>query len=354
MVNELRRRPRAVAVALLVVTAMVWGTTFVVVKSAVAHMPVLDFLAWRFLLAGVLLAGLRPRALVRLGWRGVRQGLVLGAVLAAGYMLQTYGLRSTPAAVSGFLTGLQVVFVPLVGWLMLRHRPSARTWGSAAVAVSGLALLSVRGASFGAGETLTVVSAAVFAVQIVLLGRWASVEDAYGLATVQLLTVGAASLVGAAPGGVALPSSLGVWAAVALTAVGATAFAFVVQSWAQSHVSATSTAVVYTTEPLFAAFFAWMAGEQMGWAVLVGGALVIAAMFVLGAGSTGAVALPDPARAGAAAGGRGDAAAGSWGLAVTGSRDDAVPGSAPVWLDEPSATDAGTGPTPVQPAGSLR
>ena len=318
MVNELRRRPRAVAVALLVVTAMVWGTTFVVVKSAVAHMPVLDFLAWRFLLAGVLLAGLRPRALVRLGRRGVRQGLVLGAVLAAGYMLQTYGLRSTPAAVSGFLTGLQVVLVPLVGWLLLRHRPSARTWGAAAVAVSGLALLSLRGASFGAGETLTVVSAAVFAVQIVLLGRWASVEDAYGLATVQLLTVGAASLVGAAPGGLVLPSSLGLWAAIALTAVGATAFAFVVQSWAQSHVSATSTAVVYTTEPLFAAFFAWMAGEQMGGAVLVGGALVIAAMFVLGAGSTAAVALPDPSRAGA-------------------------------------ATDAGTGgPTPVLPAGSLR
>lgn len=292
MVHELRTRPRTVAVALLLLTAMIWGTTFVVVKTAVAHAPVLDFLAWRFLLAGVLLAVVRPRALVRLGWRGVAQGAVLGAVLTAGYVLQTYGLRTTPAAISGFLTGLQVVCTPLVGWLLLRHRPGARTWAAALVAVSGLALLSLRGATFGAGEALTVASAAMFAVQLVLLGRWASVEDAYGLATVQLLTVGAVSLVGAAPGGVTMPSSLGEWGAVALTAVGATAFAFVVQSWAQSHVSATSAAVVYTTEPLFAALFAWTAGEHLGWAVVAGGALVVVAMFVLGVDSAEAAVAP--------------------------------------------------------------
>lgn len=285
MVNELRRRPRTVALVLLLVTSMVWGTTFVVVKAAIAHAPVLDFLAWRFLLAGLLLAVLRPRAVIKLGRRAIAQGVLLGGVLAAGYLLQTYGLRSTPAAVSGFLTGLQVVFTPLAGWLLLRHRPGARTWGAVLVAMSGLAVLSLRAVPFGAGEALTVLSAGMFGVQMVLLGRWASVEDAYGLATVQLLTVGAVSLAGAVPGGLTLPSSLGVWGAVVLTAVGATAFAFVVQSWAQSHVSATAAAVVYTTEPVFAALFAWVAGEQMGWAVVAGGMLMLAAMFVLGMGS---------------------------------------------------------------------
>jgi drug/metabolite transporter (DMT)-like permease len=292
MVNELRRRPRMVAVVLLLVTSLVWGSTFVVVKAAIAHTPVLDFLAWRFLLAGVLLAAVRPRAVLRLGRRGATQGLVLGGVLAAGYLLQTYGLRSTPAAVSGFLTGLQVVFTPLVGWLLIRHRPGARTWGAALVAMSGLAVLSLRAASFGTGEALTVASAGLFALQMVVLGRWASVEDAYGLATVQLLTVGGLSLVGAAPGGLALPPSIGAWGAVVLTAVAATAFAFVVQSWAQSHVSATATSVVYTTEPLFAALFAWVAGEPMGWAVVIGGTLVVAAMFVLGVGSAPAAVGP--------------------------------------------------------------
>lgn len=283
-----------VAVLLLLVTSMVWGTTFVVVKAAIADTPVLDFLAWRFLLAGVLLAVLRPRALVGLGWRGVGQGLVLGGVLATGYVLQTYGLRYTPAAVSGFVTGLQVVFTPLVGWLLLRHRPGTRTWAAALVAMGGLAVLSLRSVSFGTGEGLTVASAAMFGLQMVVLGRWASVKDAYALATVQLLTVGVVSLVGAAPHGLVLPPSLGVWAAVVLTAVGATAFAFVVQSWAQSHVSATATSVVYTTEPLFAALFAWIAGEQLGWAVVLGGALMVGAMFVLGAGSARDVAGSEP------------------------------------------------------------
>lgn len=294
MVDELRRRPRVVAIALLLVTATVWGSTFVVVKTAVGQAPVMDFLAWRFVLGGALLAVLRPRALVRLGWRGAGQGAVLGLVLAAGYILQTYGLRYTPAAVSGFLTGLQVVFTPVVAWLLLRHRPGARTWTAALVALSGLAVLSLRAVSLGTGEVLTVASAAMFALQLVALGEWASVEDAYGLATVQLLTVGAVSLVGAAPGGLTLPSTPSLWGAVALTALGATAFAFVVQSWAQSHVSATTAAVVYTTEPLFAALFAWIAGERLGWGVLVGGALVVGAMVVLGVGSAGTMAAPDP------------------------------------------------------------
>lgn len=285
MVNELRTRPRVVAVLLLLVVSTAWGATFVVVKHAVAQTSVMDFLAWRFMLAGLLLVALRPRAIARLGWRGCAQGALLGLTLAGGYVAQTYGLRYTPAAVSGFLTGLQVVFTPLIGWALLRHRPGARTWGAILVATTGLAVLSLRGVSFGLGESLTVASAALFALQIVALGRWVSVKDAYGLAAVQLVTVGLVSLAAAAPSGIGLPASAGMWGAVVLTAVAATAFAFVVQSWAQSHLSATAAAVVFTTEPVFAALFAWIAGEHLGWAVVVGGALVVAAMLVLGVGN---------------------------------------------------------------------
>lgn len=285
MVNELRRRPRVAAVGLLLVTTMAWGSTFVVMKHAVAQAPVTEFLAWRFLLAGAILVVLRPRALARLGWRGAVQGGMVGIVLAAGYLLQTYGLETTPAAVSGFLTGLQVVFTPLIGWVLLRHRPGGRTWAAVLVATSGLALITLRGVSFGAGETLTLASAAAFALQVVVLGRWARAEDAYGLATMQLLTVGAVCTAGALPSGLGLPASSGMWGAVVLTAVAATAFAFTAQTWAQSHLSATATAVVLTMEPVFAALFAAVAGEHMGWEVLGGGGLVVAAMLVLGIAS---------------------------------------------------------------------
>lgn len=284
MVNRLRRRPRLVAVALLLVTSAIWGSTFVVVKQAVSQTSVLDFLAWRFLLAGLLLAVLRPRALVRLGRRGWRHGALLGVALAAGYMTQTYGLEYTSAAVSGFLTGLQVVFTPVIAWMVLRHRPGRRTWAAVVIATAGLGVLALRGAPFGAGEALTVLSAGLFAVQIVGLERWATAKDAYGLATVQLLTIGAASLMAASPGGIGMPRTPAIWGAVVLTALAATAFAFVVQTWAQSHLSASSAAVVFTTEPLFAALFAWVSGEQLGWALVVGGVLVVLAMLVMGVG----------------------------------------------------------------------
>jgi drug/metabolite transporter (DMT)-like permease len=284
MVNKLRRRPTLVAVALLLLVSAIWGSTFVVVKQAITQTSVLDFLAWRFILAGLLLAVIRPQALVRLGRVGWRNGTLLGGALAAGYITQTYGLRYTPAAVSGFLTGLQVVFTPVIGWAILRHRPGSRTWTAVLVATSGLALLTLRGVPFGIGEGLTIASAALFALQIVGLEQWVSAEDAYGLAAVQLLTIGGISLVAAAPGGLRLPPTPAIWGAVVLTAVAATAFAFVVQSWAQSHLSATSAAVVFTTEPVFAALFAWVSGEHLGWAMIIGGAFVVLAMLVMGVG----------------------------------------------------------------------
>ncbi len=282
MVNELRRRPRLVAALLLLLASAIWGSTFVVVKQAITETSVLDFLAWRFIFAGILLSAARPRALVRLGRRGWRSGVLLGLALAAGYLTQTYGLRYTPAAVSGFLTGLQVVFTPVLGWALLRSRPSGWTWVAVLAAITGLAVLTFRGVPLGIGEELTVVSAALFALQIVGLEWRATVKDAYGLATVQLLTVGAVTLAAAAPSGVRVPSTPDLWGAVLLTAVAATAFAFVVQTWAQSHLSATSASVVFTTEPVFAALFAWAAGEHLGRAVLAGGGLVVLAMVIMG------------------------------------------------------------------------
>ncbi len=301
MVNELRRRPKLVAVLLLLLASAIWGSTFVVVKQAISQTSVLDFLAWRFILAGLLLVAARPRALARLGRRGWRNGVLLGLALAAGYMTQTYGLKYTPAAVSGFLTGLQVVFTPVIGWLLLRNKPSGRTWAAVALATSGLAVLTLRGVPFGIGEALTVVSAVLFALQIVGLERWATVEDAYALAAVQLLTIGVAALTAAAPGGLRLPSTPDLWGSVVLTAVAATAFAFVVQTWAQSHLSATSAAVVFTTEPVFAALFAWLSGERFSWALFGAGALMVLAMLVMGV-RTRRPSLPPAAPLGAVAG----------------------------------------------------
>ncbi|HET9075779.1 MAG TPA: DMT family transporter [Acidimicrobiales bacterium] len=280
--RALRHRKGLVAAIMLVLASAGWGSTFVVMKAAVAHAPVPEFLAWRFLLASLLLVAVRPRALLRLGWRGWGQGLALGLILAAGYLVQTYGLESTSAALSGFLTGLQVVFTPLLAWALLHQRPGRRIWAASLVATLGLAVIALHGLSFGIGEVLTVASALLFAAQIVGVGHWARAADSYGTATVQLLVVGLVCLVTQAPSGFGLPPTAGEWGAVIVTAVAATAFAFVVQSWAQLHLPVATTSVIVTLEPVFSAVFAWGVGEPIGWSVLLGGGMVVASMLILG------------------------------------------------------------------------
>jgi drug/metabolite transporter (DMT)-like permease len=269
---------RAPALALLAVTA-VWGSTFVVVKDAVERMPVTDFLTWRFALAALAMLLLRPRSVAALGSGGRRAGLVLGIALGSGYLLQTLGLQTTSAAVSGFITGMFVVLTPLGAALLLREPPSGVAWLAVGVATVGLGLLSLHGFAIGTGELLTLGCAAAFALHIVGLGRWASSYDAFGLAVVQLLAVTALCGVVAGPGGLAVPPDLGVWAAVLLTALAATALAFVVQTWAQAHLPPTRAAVIMTMEPVFAGLIAvGVAGERFGARAAAGAVLVLAAM----------------------------------------------------------------------------
>ena len=141
--------------------------------------------------------------------------------------------------------------------------------------------MSLHGMTLGLGELLTVGAALLFAGQIVGLGFWSSAQDAYGLATVQLLTVAACCWLATLPQGPRAPARISEWVAIVVTAVVATAIAFVVQSWAQSQLSTAGAAVVLTMEPVFAALVAWSVGEKLGWSVLVGGGLVVVAMLVV-------------------------------------------------------------------------
>lgn len=275
-----RRLTPSPTLALLGITA-IWGSTFVVVKDAIEVMPVSDFLAWRFALAAVAMMLLRPRAIAALGPAGRRAGVIVGVALGVGYLLQTVGLQQTSAAVSGFITGMFVVLTPLCAAVLLRERPNALAWVAVLVATAGLALLSLRGLSVGTGELLTLGCALAFALHIVGLGRWASSYDAYGLAVVQLLTTTALCLLFAVPGGLEVPPTAKVWLAILLTSLAATALAFVVQTWAQAHLSPTRAAVVMTMEPVFAGIFAvWVANEVLGWRTLLGGLLVLVAMIL--------------------------------------------------------------------------
>jgi drug/metabolite transporter (DMT)-like permease len=275
------RATRTAPTAALVGVTAIWGSTFVVVKDAVEKMPVTDFLTWRFALAALAMLLLRPRSVQRLGPEGRRRGVLVGLALGVGYLLQTLGLQHTSAAVSGFITGMFVVLTPVTAAVLLRKRVGRYAWLAVVLATIGLGLLSLRGFSIGAGELLTLGCALSFAFHIVGLGEWAGRYDAFGLAVVQLITTAVLCGVVAVPGGLATPPDLSVWGALALTALAATALAFVVQTWAQAHLAPTRAAVIMTMEPVFSGLFAVaVAGEHLAARALVGAALVIAAMLL--------------------------------------------------------------------------
>ncbi|KZC16842.1 permease [Rhodanobacter sp. FW510-R12] len=266
---------------LLALTA-VWGSTFVLIKDVVARMPVADFLAVRFVVAALAMLALFPRAVLRLGRGQLLRGLLLGAIYGAGQLLQTWGLSLIAPSVSGFATGMYVVFTPILAMLLLGQRMAGAVWLAVALATVGLALLSLNGVSVDLGVWLTLASAALYALHIVLLGQWSRHGEAFGLSAVQMVAIAAVCLLATAPHGPVLPPDRSAWFAVLYMALIAGAGAMLMQTWAQSHLPATRAAIVMTTEPVFAAAFAVLLGvDALTGRMLLGGGLILAAMYLV-------------------------------------------------------------------------
>ena len=258
---------------MLAVTA-VWGSTFFLLKDLVQQMPPLDFLGARFGLAAAIVVLFQFSRLRRASRQDWLRGGVLGLLYSSGQLLQTVGLQYTDASISGFVTGMYVVFTPLLLAAMFRVHISGRVWIAVAVATVGLGFLSITGVPFvgpgvslGFGEALTLGGAFFYALHIVFLGRWARHSDP--------LTLGL-------PGGIAMPQTVGAWSSFLYMAVIAGLGALLLQTWAQSRLDTTTAAIVMTTEPAFAAGFAIaFGGEALTTRLLLGGALVLAAMFLV-------------------------------------------------------------------------
>ena len=270
------------ATLLLVALTAVWGSTFFLIRDLLETVPPLDFLAVRFSLSAVIMLILFWRPLRALSRRQVLVGMGLGALYGLAQIFQTQGLATTPASVSGFITGTYVVLTPVFTAVLLRERVPGSTWAAVGLATAGLALLSLNGFSVGVGEALTLLAAALYALHIVGLGRYSASEIATGLSVVQMVAIAVLCAIGAVPGGVVLPSTPGQWASVLYMVVFASILALWVQTWAQAHMPATRAAIVMTLEPVFAAFFAVTLGDETATLRMVlGGALVLTAMYAV-------------------------------------------------------------------------
>lgn len=273
--STFRRSPWELA---LLPVAIFWGYTFVIVKEALERIPPFAYLGIRFLLAALALAafgGLRG-----LTGTEMRVGMATGAVLFGGYAFQQVGLQYTSASNAGFITGLAVVLVPIVAGIWFRRMPSVVTVSGVSAAALGLLLLSSpEQIGLNRGEILMLGCASLFALHIVMLGKLAPDLSALRLATVQM---GVAGLLGTV-------SALGlertsfdasdgfVWLVIALTAFGASAIGFTVQTRAQQVMPPTRTAIILTMEPVAAGVAGFLfAGDTLGLRGWTGGALILA------------------------------------------------------------------------------
>jgi drug/metabolite transporter (DMT)-like permease len=270
---------RLVYTLLLVGVTAVWGWTFVVVQDAIALYGVLPFLAVRFALAS---AALAPIYAPRLTRRSLLVGGGIGVVLAAGYLFQTTGLLFTTPTNSGLITGLFVVFAPLADRTFFGTRVARQVLVAVGLSLFGMVLLAGGGPE-GAnwGDLLTLLCAAALGLHIALLSRYAAGHDAGGLTLAQILAM-ALLFVVAWPffEPVSLPPP-GVWVALLVTGLLASAGAFLVQTTVQQRIPAARTAVILTMEPVFAALFGYLlAGDRLVAVQLIGAALILSALVI--------------------------------------------------------------------------
>jgi len=264
----------------LIAIALVWGSTFVLVKQALADVSTLLFLTLRFSIAAIALAIIfRKQFLAPNARASLLRGAFAGIFLFGGYVLQTAGLRYTSASKAGFLTGLYVPLVPIIGGLVHQKLPQISELAGIAIASVGMFLLTVQKdiLSIGRGDLLVAACAVAYAIQMLVLGRFAPVSN-LGLFTVAQIATGA--IIGAATfwwvEPVRIAWSANVWIALAVTSLLATALAFTIQTWAQRWTSATRAALIFATEPVFAWLTSYLlTGELLSHRAVVGAALIL-------------------------------------------------------------------------------
>ena len=282
MEHEQTRRTTLLAAAALLAIAACWGSTFFLIKDLLDRVPTLDFLAVRFSIAAVVLLLVAPRALGRLSPVVRRHAVVLGVLYGIAQILQTAGLAHTPASISGFVTGLYVVFTPLLAAAILRTRIPPITWAAVLLATIGLGVLALRGFSIGYGELITLASAVLYALHIVGLGAWSTAQDAVGMTILQIIVIAVICTLATAHDGIVLPDRTSDWISVVYMAVVVGALGLLAQTWAQAHLPPTRSAIIMSMEPVFASLFAvWLGGEDVTTRLLLGGSMVLVAMLTV-------------------------------------------------------------------------
>ena len=267
----------------LLTAAVIWGTSFIVMKDTVDHIPVFQLLAIRFTLAGLLLALVFRKRLMRSARSLLSHRAVCGALLLSAYATQTFGLKTTTPGANAFLTAVYCVMVPFMAWGFFRKRPTAYNWVAAVLCIGGIGLISLSGdLTLGIGEALTLVSGLFFALHIMALSHFGGKDDPVALTIVQFAVVAALSWAGTllTERGAAFPAPA-VWPPLLYLTVFATAATLVLQSVGQSLTPPSQSAILLSLESVFGALFSVILGyEALTLPILCGFTMVFVSVIV--------------------------------------------------------------------------
>ncbi|MBV8855964.1 MAG: DMT family transporter [Acidobacteria bacterium] len=288
----------------ILLTTVIWGSTFSVSRGVLDHWPPLTYLAVRMPLAALLFAALFPRQVFGASRAAWRAGAVLGALIGVGFVVQTTGLLYTTPAKSAFITGVTTPLVPVVAYVLWRARPSRENLlGIVLASIGGALILAPAGVGgVNTGDLLTLSTTLLFAAHITLMSLYARRFDVRQLSALQITTAAAliltawaglrayAALAGAAglPPGLARETAPPAWSApvgwhLAYLSLVSTVGVFLLWTWGQARMSATHAAVIFSLEPVFATAFAVLlrgSAEWTGPRATVGALLVLAGVIV--------------------------------------------------------------------------
>ncbi|NLM74579.1 MAG: DMT family transporter [Clostridiaceae bacterium] len=254
--------------ALLSIT-VVWGSSFIVMKNISEDIPPYAYLTLRFLVAGLLMGLIFHKNLKTINKKAILSGITVGLFLFGGMILQVIGLRTTSASNSAFITGLNVIMVPVISATLLKKRPPLNAVVGVILATLGLFALTGFSGRWVIGDTLTLLCAVCFAFQIIFIDKYASDVDVYQLATVQVATAGILCALTWAFFGIyeqlePIEFNRQIILTILYTGAIGTAFAYGIQTIAQKYTTPTRTALLLTFEPVFGAIFALIVPDARG------------------------------------------------------------------------------------------
>ena len=259
-------RRSIIAIVLLILTTILWGSSFVLTKNITKNVPIFFYIGLRFAIALVGFLPFFPH-LKHLNKRVFLMGLGTGIIYFFGFAIQTIGLQTTTPGKTGFITGLSVIIVPFIAWIGFKKPLNKRIWIAVVLSVGGMALLLLEGESgIIIGDLLVIICAFFWAFYIIYNDKSVRLVDIYNYSIIQIVVICCTGFIfsfAIQESYGSISYSLDFWYVMVYMGISVMTLSILFQNWSQQHISATQTALIFALEPVFAALFGFLIGGEI-------------------------------------------------------------------------------------------